>query len=351
MLVGLGTRGAAPYRTVLTHGFVVDEEGRKMSKSVGNVVEPQEIIERSGAEILRLWTAMVDFREEVRIGPEILARVVEAYRKLRNTCRILTANLYDFDPARDALAAAELEPVDRYILARYGTLTLRVIDAYEAFDFQVIVHGLNAFATVDLSAFYVDVSKDRLYTLAAGSRSRRAAQTAMHRMADGLARLMAPILPVTAEQLWSALPGSREASVHLADFPSRASLQAVASGADVAEWDRLLAIRDVVNVEIERGRKEKQFGTSLGARVAVAAAGDDLELLGRYRRDLPMLFIVSEVTLSPGAPGAPLAAVATRADGVKCERCWRFVPSVSGDAGREGLCERCVEALAKPVGR
>ena len=225
LLIGLGTRGAPPFRAVLTHGFFVDEEGRKMSKSLGNTIEPQEIIAKSGAEIIRLWVAMVDYREEIRIGKEILARVVEAYRKLRNTVRILAANLFDFDPSRDLVATSALEPVDRYILSRYATLALKVRASYDAFDFQGAVHGLSAFATVDLSAFYVDVSKDRLYTLAAGSPSRRAAQTAMFHMVDGLARLMAPILPVTAEQLWKALPGTRE-SVHLAEFPSAASLQA-----------------------------------------------------------------------------------------------------------------------------
>ncbi len=210
LLIGLGTRGAPPFRAVLTHGFFVDEEGRKMSKSLGNTIEPQEIIAKSGAEIIRLWVAMVDYREEIRIGKEILARVVEAYRKLRNTVRILAANLFDFDPSRDLVATSALEPVDRYILSRYATLALKVRASYDAFDFQGAVHGLSAFATVDLSAFYVDVSKDRLYTLAAGSPSRRAAQTAMFHIVDGLARLVAPILPVTAEQLWKALPGTRD---------------------------------------------------------------------------------------------------------------------------------------------
>ncbi|HEX6211324.1 MAG TPA: isoleucine--tRNA ligase [Methylomirabilota bacterium] len=351
MLVGLGTRGAAPYRAVLTHGFVVDEEGRKMSKSVGNTLEPQEITARSGAEILRLWTAMVDFREEVRIGPEILARVVEAYRKLRNTCRILVANLYDFDPARDGLRRDDLEPVDRYILARYSELARRVLDAYEQFDFQAVVHGLNAFATVDVSAFYVDVSKDRLYTLAASSHSRRAAQTAMYTIADGLARLMAPILPVTAEQLWKVLPGGREPSVHLSDFPTSEALAAWTDAGLLAEWDRLLAIRDAVNAAIEKGRRDKLFGTSLGARVTLTARGDDHELLARHAAELPMLFIVSEVELAEAPAATPLAIAVAKARGVRCERCWRVVPAVSAEAGREGLCDRCVGALAEPVER
>ena len=350
LLVGLGTRGAPPYRAVLTHGFVVDEQGRKMSKSIGNTIEPQEIIAKSGAEILRLWTAMTDYREEVRVGSEILARVVEAYRKLRNTVRILAANLYDFDPAVDSVPVSALEPVDRYMLSRYASLALDLEKSYTAFEFQSVVHGLNAFVTVDLSAFYVDVSKDRLYTLAARSASRRAAQTAMYIIVDGLARLIAPILPVTAEQLWKALPGRREASVHLAEFPSKASLAGLVDTALLAEWQQLLAIRDAVNVEIEARRKEKLFGTSLGAHVTLSASGDTLELLRRYEETLPLLLIVSDVRLQPVAAGPELSIAVSKADGVKCERCWRIVPSVTQDTGREGLCGRCVEALAEPVG-
>ncbi len=350
LLIGLGTRGAPPFKAVLTHGFFVDEEGRKMSKSLGNTIEPQEIIAKSGAEIIRLWVAMVDYREEIRIGKEILARVVEAYRKLRNTARILAANLFDFDPAHDLVATSALEPVDRYILSRYATLALKVRASYDAFDFQGVVHGLSAFVTVDLSAFYVDVSKDRLYTLAAGSPSRRAAQSAMFHIVDGLARLVAPILPVTAEQLWKALPGARDASVHLAEFPPAASLEALVDDALVAEWQRLLAIRAQVNGEIEGRRNDKLFGTSLGAHVTLSASGDDMALLRRYQADLPMLFIVSTVTLIDGGAN-DLRIVVTKADGVKCERCWRIVPSVTHEADREGLCERCGDALAEPVSR
>ena len=347
LLVGLGTRGAPPYRAVLTHGFFVDEEGRKMSKSLGNTIEPQEIIARSGAEIIRLWVAMVDYREEIRIGPEILARVVEAYRKLRNTLRILAANLYDFDPAADAAALPALEPVDRYILSRYGSLALKVRAGYEAFDFQGVVHGLNAFATVDLSAFYVDVTKDRLYTFGAASPGRRAAQTAMYTMVDGLARLVAPILPVTAEHLWRALPGPREPSVHLAEFPQEAGLGTLVDEPLVQDWQRLLAIRAQVNGEIEARRAAKLFGTSLGAQVRVSAGGEDLALLRRYQDQLPMLFIVSAVALEEQAEG--LAIDVGKADGLKCERCWRIVPSVSRQAGHEGLCQRCEDALPAQV--
>ena len=347
LLIGLGTRGAPPFKAVLTHGFFVDEEGRKMSKSLGNTIEPQDVIAKSGAEILRLWTAMVDYREEMRVGPEILARVIEAYRKLRNTCRILAANLYDFDPSKDQVAPSALEPVDRYILSRYAELTLDVLRAYAAFDFQRVVHGLNAFATVDLSAFYVDVTKDRLYTLGTRSTTRRAAQTAMYRMVDGISRLTAPILPVTSEQLWKVLPGKRDVSVHLAEFPDTSTLDAMVDPDLTADWQRLLAIRNDVNVQIEARRKEKLFGTSLGAQVVITASGDDLALLRKYESSLPMLFIVSEVRVQEGAE---LSIATAKAPGVKCDRCWRMVPSVASNADHQGLCDRCVDALAEPVG-
>jgi isoleucyl-tRNA synthetase len=319
-----------------------------MSKSLGNTIEPDEIIAKSGAESLRLWTAMVDYREEMRLGPEILARVVEAYRKIRNTCRILVANLYDFDPVRDLLPREQLEAVDRYALARYADTMTRVLRAYDEYDFQVIVHALTALTTVDLSAFYVDVTKDRLYTLAADSTSRRAAQTTMYVIVDGLARILAPVLPVTADQLWKVLPGTREASVHVARFPELADLEALQDPTLVAEWDRLLAIRAAVNVELERQRKEKVIGNSLGAAVTLRAGGADLALLERYGEDLPALLIVSGVTLVP-VEGGGVQVEAARAEGVKCQRCWRVVPSVSGEPGREGLCDRCVEALAEAV--
>jgi isoleucyl-tRNA synthetase len=203
--------------------------------------------------------------------------------------------------------------------------------------------------TVDLSAFYVDVTKDRLYTLAARSRSRRAAQTVMHIMADGLARLMAPVLPVTAEQLWKVLPGTREVSVHVAEFPDRTALEPLVDRPVIDDWQRLLLLRDQANVEIERQRKEKVIGNSLGARLTIEAGGEDYDRLRRHVSDLPMLFIVSEVELRKGSGDQPARFAAERASGVKCERCWRYVPAVSADQGREGLCERCLEALAEPV--
>ena len=364
LLVGLGTRGAAPFREVLTHGFVVDAAGRKMSKSVGNTIDPKTIIKRYGAEILRLWVAMVDYRDEVRLGDEILARVVEAYRKIRNTLRILAANLFDFDPAADRLSVDELEEVDRYALARYGEIACTILAAYERYEFQPISHAVNHFLTVDLSAFYVDISKDRLYTFAPGSRARRSAQTAIYTMTDGLARLLAPILPVTTDDLWRFLPGPREDSVHLAELP--ADCEALVDRDLLARWQRLLALRDTVNVELERLRQQKTVGTSLEASVTVRASGTTAALVERYAATLPTLFIASDVAVSAdpelpldadrasaaGAqfvePGGAAVIDARRAGGIKCDRCWRYVSSVS-DSDPAGLCNRCVDALAETM--
>src|SRR5581483_6548067 len=271
LLIALGTRGRPPFREVLTHGFLIDVDGQKMSKSRGNATEPQDVIKQSGAEILRLWTAMSEYTGEIRVSKEILARVVEAYRKLRNTMRYLVSNLYDFDPAVDRVARGDLLEVDRFILARYAQLAQKMVACYQSYDYSTMTQALNAFTTVDLSALYSDISKDRLYTLGARSRERRSAQTAMYVMADGLTRLLAPVLPVTAEHLWLALPGSRDESVHLTLFPSTDEIDALVDADLLARWERLIQVRELVLAEIEPLRKDKQIGSSLQAKVVLTA--------------------------------------------------------------------------------
>jgi isoleucyl-tRNA synthetase len=356
LLVGLGTRELAPYRTVITHGFVVDEDGKKMSKSLGNTVEPQDVIKQHGAEVLRLWSAMVDYREEVRLSKQILDRVVEAYRKLRNTLRYLLGNLYDFDPATDLVPVERMQEVDRYILARYAEAAGKMRTGYDEYDYVSIVHTVNALATVDLSAFYVDVSKDRLYTFGASSEPRRSGQTAMYLIADGLVRLLAPILPVTADELWRALPGARAESVHLADFPTDA--ERWRNPALVEEWTALIELRNRVNLALEQERQKKVIGAPLEAHVRLTAGGAAHERLRAHEADLPMLFITSQVSLTHGEDAGTGAGTAAdvqvevgRADGVKCQRCWRYVPSISTEPDLEGLCSRCVEAVAGLVGQ
>jgi isoleucyl-tRNA synthetase len=353
LLVALGTRGRAPFNQVLTHGFVVAEDGRKMSKSLGNSIEPQDIIRQSGADILRLWVSMADYTQEIRLGKEVLARAVEAYRKIRNTLRYLVANLYDFDPATDLVDLAALEEVDRYILARYAEVALKARRAYVEYEYGTIFQSVNAFATVDLSAFYADVSKDRLYTFAARSGERRSGQTAMYIMAEGLARLLAPILSFTADEIWRYLPGRRTESVHLALFPDEASLKRLVDAELLLRWGRLSSLRERVLAEIEPLRKAKQIGSSLQARVVLSATDKELAFLESYAPQLPMLFIVSEVSLrrvSVDDQAAPDPGISIeRASGVKCERCWRYVPRISAEPEWAGLCERCHDALAEPI--
>jgi isoleucyl-tRNA synthetase len=354
LLVGIGTRGRAPFEQVLTHGFVVDEQGRKMSKSLGNTIAPQDVMTQSGADVLRLWVSMVDYREDIRLGKEILARVVEAYRKFRNVLRVLLANLYDFDPAVDRVPRERMVEVDRWAMARLEAVSSKVIDAYGAYDYPTVFQTLNAFITVDLSAFYVDITKDRMYTFGKTSEARRSGQTAMFLVIDGLARLLAPILPFTTDEVWRNLPGERLPSVHLAMFPD--DLGEWRDGALLDRWTQLSAVRDRVNPALEDRRKEKTITASLSAKVHVAASGALAGLLAEYRAELPTIFGVSQVDLDvlpteAGGSADSVQVTVTRADGVKCERCWRYVPTVSAVPRFQGLCDRCVDALDEPGGR
>ena len=359
LLVGLGTRGRAPFRQVLTHGFLIDLEGRKMSKSVGNVLQPQDIIKDSGADILRLWVSMSDYREEIRISKEILARVVEAYRKIRNTFRYLLANLYDFDPATDCVPVDQLHEVDRFALARFARMAIAIRSSYEAYDFQTIFQTVNELVTVDLSSFYLDVSKDRLYTLRADSRDRRSAQTVQYLIADGLARLLAPILSITADEVWKALPGAREDCVHLAEFS--ADLERWTDDALETRWGRLLEVRAEVNGHLEHARQAKTIGSSLGAHVTLSATGEKLAALRAHEAELPMFFITSSVaviegpvdskSVTSGEAGIDTMTASqafvevSPAVGDKCPRCWRIVTETVPQGAHAGLCLRCDDAL------
>jgi isoleucyl-tRNA synthetase len=361
LLIGIGTRGAAPFKQVLTHGFVVDEHGRKMSKSLGNTVAPQDVIKQSGAEILRLWVSMVDYGEEVRVGPEILARVVEAYRKFRNVLRVLLGNLSEFDPDTDAVPLAHMLEIDRWVMARFAVVAERMVAAYDRYNYQALFQEANAFITVDLSAFYVDVTKDRMYTFGAQSEARRSGQTAMSLIVDGLARLLAPILPFTTEEVWRNLPGQkREPSVHLSLFP--AGLGAWRNDGLLHQWKQLRSVREEVNAELERERQSKTISSNLSAHVDLEFDDREFEVLAQRREFLPTLFGVSAVTVTPvrqgdgsgtsGEATLPILRVRVRkADGIKCERCWRYVAGVRTEPDWAGICDRCVEALAEPVAR
>jgi isoleucyl-tRNA synthetase len=345
LLVGVGIMGGSPYRSCALNGWVLDGEGRAMHKSLGNSIEPDQVIKRYGAETLRLWAASVDFHEDVRVSETILSRLVEAYRKLRNTFRYLLGNLTGFDPARDAVPAGELREIDQWILLRAEDLVARCRQWYANYEFHKVYQAVYAFATVDLSAIYFDVLKDRLYTSAARSQARRSAQTALYRLLHALARLVAPIMSFTAEEVWSHMGGP--ASVHTALFPEPEELGA-GLGADVraraANWDRLIEVRDSVLKVLETARNEKLIGASLEARVLLSAGEDVLPLLQEYSRELPDLFIVSQVELARSADGA-IGVKVERAAGAKCERCWKYTTDTGSNAAYPTICAPCAAAV------
>jgi isoleucyl-tRNA synthetase len=345
LMVGLAAHDRAPYRTVITHGWTVDAQGKEMHKSGGNAVPPDEVIKQSGADILRLWCASSNYFDDMRSSAEILQRVTDGYRKLRNTARFALGNLHGFDPARDSVPAEELLETDRWALAKLDEVIRAVREAYEAYEFHTVYHTLYNFSTVTLSARYFDILKDRLYTFAPRNSARRSAQTALYRIADALARMLAPLLVFTADEIWENLPAAntRPAFVHLALLPEE-----LVQGDDslLANWERLFEIRDEVLQALEEARVAKQIGSSLEARLEISAAGDSYDLLLRYRDELRYIFIVSQVDAVRSDEGASGVVVKVLpAKGKKCERCWNYSTRVGESTRYPDVCERCVTAL------
>ncbi|HEX9919206.1 MAG TPA: class I tRNA ligase family protein, partial [Pyrinomonadaceae bacterium] len=365
LMVGLAAHDRAPYRTVLTHGWVVDGQGKAMHKSAGNSVSPNDVIKGSGAEIIRLWCASSDYHEDMRCSDEILQRVSDAYRKMRNTARFALGNLDGFDPGRDAVEHEEMQEIDRWALAELDGVIERVRAAYEAYEFHTVYHTLYHFCTVTLSARYFDIIKDRLYTAAPRSAARRSAQTALHRIADALARLLAPVLVFTADEIWENIPravagesGTPESpeSVHLAELPAPRNLR---DDELIRRWELIFRIRDEVLRKLEAARAAKVIGSSLEARLKLSLNRENYDLLKPYqdRDELRYIFIVSQTELSQAdlgtASGEAAAAIGLlgveveRAEGEKCERCWTYSTRVGESARYPAACERCVEALAE----
>ena len=345
LLASVGTRSRAPYKNVLTHGYVVDGDGYKMSKSRGNVVAPQDIIDKYGADILRLWVSSENYQDDIRISDKILDMLAKAYFNVRNACRYILGNLKDFDPDRDSVALAEMHEIDRLTLHRLQGLIRRVHRAYEEYEFYSIYHALNNF-TVDLSAFYHDVLKDRLYTSPADSLARRSAQTAMFNVLESMVRLMAPILSFTAEEVWGYLPrfAGKVDSVHLADLPE--ADEAMVDDDLAQNWDRLLEVRSLVTGQLELARKEKTIGHPLDALVTLTAGSELYDFLAKYDNDLREIFIVSGVKLVQGDVDE-LQVTVTAASSLKCPRCWvrdETVPA-GPDGQADGVCQRCRQAL------
>jgi isoleucyl-tRNA synthetase len=365
LLTSVALRGRAPYSHVVTAGFTLDEQGRAMSKSLGNVVDPLDIANHMGGEIVRLWVASIDFREDMAASDNLMQRCAEIYKKLRNTFRFLLGNLNGFDPARDRIKEAELLPLDRYMLARTRELTENILDWYERFEFHRVYHAVNEFAIVDLSSFYLDVLKDRMYTFAPTSKERRSAQTVLWQITEALVRLVAPILSFTADEVWEHLPAmeGREASVHLAQFPAPAEIFSEDPAPVLEEWKRLFEIRDAALRLLEDARKTKAIGKGLEAEVRVYATKEIFFALKNYESHLKEVFNVSQVHVfeEPDAKemtdqlaesvfsttrimsGLWLAALP--ATGHKCARCWNFMPEVSNYGIWQNVCTRCQQAL------
>ena len=356
LLTAVGSTGnaKAPFKTVLTHGWVVDGEGRAMHKSLGNGVDPLDVIKKYGADLVRLWVASADYRVDVRASDAIFKQLSDAYRKIRNTARFLLADLYDFNPDTDAIPLAELTGIDAWIVAEMNALTRTVRTAYEDFEFHVIYHAINDFCTTQLSKLYIDITKDRVYAEAAASRARRAAQSAMYYIISGLTRLMAPLLAFTAEEIWQAMPhcaADVKESVFLNDMPTFD--EALTFPEIAAHYEELFASREHVMKALELARAEKRIGKSLDAKVTVYATDAAYKLLSDFEAELPTLFIVSQVALvNAAAPegtvteeGAPFGVVVEAAEGEKCDRCWNYTVNAYHDGEDGCLCPRCKAVL------
>jgi isoleucyl-tRNA synthetase len=357
LLIAVALKGQAPYRTAITHGWTLDEKGRAMSKSRGIGIDPNDLVKARGAEIARLLVSSVSYVEDIRIFDELLDRLGEAYRKIRNTCRFMLGNLSNqqdiakpyFDPVTDRVPYEEMLEIDRWALARKESLVRKCLKSYEEYQFHQVYNALYNFCIVDLSAFYLDILKDRLYTHATHSLTRRSAQTALWEILDALTRLIAPILPFTSEEVYDAMfegrsPESRAISVHVLLFPKH---EALANDEYLlAEWDKLREVREAVLKSLEEVRQAGTIGNSLDARVMIRAAGETAELLRRHEADLRYIFIVSQVVIEedPQAKDG-LQIEVLRAEGNKCDRCWNYSAEVGSDLEYPALCERCVPAV------
>lgn len=346
LLIAVGTKNASPYRIVICNGWTLDAEGRAMSKSRGNVISPLEIMKANGAEILRLWVSSINFTEDARLGDEVLSRMREAYRKIRNTSRFLLGNLHDLDQS-DLVGGEDLTELDQWALARMAMVAHLVEDAYKRFEFHVAYHNLYNFCVVDLSNFYLDVLKDRLYVSAPGSTARRAAQTSLFRIADTLVRLLAPILPFTSEEIWTHLYTQNPPveSVHMAKFSRE--IDQHKDPQLLERWESLLDIRTLVSRALEESREKKEIGNSLGAGVTILCGSEAYTYLQRFAQNLRFLFIVSDVELSQSdqLTGMNVEVAVSSAPGEKCDRCWNHRTSVGTHADFPNICSRCYAIL------
>lgn len=358
LCTSVATRGVAPYKAVLTHGFVIDEKGRKMSKSMGNAMDPQEMIKQFGADVVRLWVASADYRSDVAVSKVIMNQLAEAYRKIRNTFRFMMGNLYGFDPDADAIAYQDLNQLDQWALMKLHQLIQRVTTAYDDYEFHVVYHAISNFCVVDMSSFYLDVTKDALYCSGADSRERRSIQTVLFEVASVLARLLAPVMSFTTEEVWGHLPRAREqfASVFLAPWPK--TERSYLGPALEARWTRVLELREEITRALEEARKQKLIGASAEAEVVIYPENEETaEMLRAIAPELKRLLIVSGVKVHEAWEAAPVGAVADgdaslkiavqQASGQKCTRCWLYDASVGQFSDHPLLCHRCHEVISR----
>ncbi|MCK5312529.1 MAG: class I tRNA ligase family protein, partial [Desulfobacteraceae bacterium] len=356
LLTSVGSTGKAPYKAVLTHGFVVDAKGHKMSKSVGNVIAPEKIIKQYGADILRLWTAASDYRGDVSISDNILKQLSDAYRRIRNTCRFMLGNLFDFDVKKDMTSFESMSELDRFILHKYSLVVQTSLKAYEDFEFHKIYHTLYNFCIVDLSSFYLDIIKDRLYVNPENEIERRNSQTVMYIILDSIVRIMAPVLSFTADEIWNFMPeyDGKEESVSLASmavYDDKFRDDKLS-----AKWETILNIRAEVTKALEEARVAKLIGHPLDASIAIKLPDQEYkDIFSSLNEDLRDLFIVSNVTISEdlddtayqGQEIENLKILVQRAIGEKCERCWRYDTTIGENNDHPTICSRCVTALKK----
>ncbi|MDD4493224.1 MAG: class I tRNA ligase family protein, partial [Eubacteriales bacterium] len=360
LLTSVATKGTAPYKSVLTHGYVVDGEGRKMSKSLGNGIDPEDVIKQYGADILRLWAASSDYKVDIRISPDMLKQLSEAYRKVRNTCRFILGNIYDFEPNKDSVRYGQLEEIDRWALLRLSELIEKVDEAYRDYEFHTMFHAIHNFCIVDMSNFYLDIIKDRLYTSKADSPKRRAAQTAMFEVIEVLVRILAPVLAFTSEEIWKYMPhrkGDDSISVQMNDWPE-VNPEYLDSSLN-EKWDKIIRLREDVSKALEIARANKKLGQSLMARVTVYAEGENLEFFGKIKSEMADIFIVSDVQLLElsKAQGVEdiyksenyenVSILISQAPGHKCERCWMYSETVGSDNEHPDVCERCAKVISE----
>lgn len=345
LLTSVATKGTAPYKAVLTHGWVVDGEGRKMSKSLGNGIDPQEIVEQYGADVLRLWVASSDYHADIRISKDILKQLSEAYRKIRNTARYILGNLNDFNPDTDMVDVKDLYPIDKWAIAKLNELNDKVRAGYDAYEFHQVYHSIHNFCVVDMSNFYLDVLKDRLYTEKADSASRRAAQTTIYMILDAMTRMISPILAYTSDEIWRYMPHGSDCDkecVLFNEMPAKVDVDIDAEF--MARWDRIHELRDLVKKSIEVAVKNKLIKSSLESKIVLTCGGDNYEFVNSVLGELTAVFIVSKVELVKG-DSDEINVVVEKAEGEKCERCWVYSDTVGQNSEHPTLCARCAEIL------